>query len=232
MLNALVVGGRSRSDPQCALLPCSCRITACKPKDYCRECRLDSPCLSGSAHSHVPGPAGLPQLGESIVSSSPLHTSAPRLASCFSHLLSLIISPFFGVWGFDHHRLLCCLIVITRCWWSHPKKPSVCYRCCVYFTKGQAKVWNPQVFLSQKQRVRLIQCQLWNSDMKSVVCHRIHKRETWLFSSPFFNIMPKAIVCAGQKGKDNVSFQLSSVFCDEHVFLISEFKINLVIFEI
>ncbi len=135
--------------------------------------------------------------------------------------LSLVSLVFFGVplsGGFDHRRLLCCLLVITRCWWSHQKKTSVCYRCCVYFTKGQAKVWNPQVFLSQKQRVRLIQCQLWNSDMKSVVCHRFHKRETWLFSSPFFNIMPKAIVCTGQKGKKNVSLQLSSVFCDEHVF--------------
>ncbi len=214
-MNALVVGGRSRSDTQCALLPCSCRITACKPKDYCRGCRLDSPCLCGSAHSHVPGPAGLTQLGESIVSSSSPYFSSQTCQFFFSHSFSHYF-PF--LWCLRLWSPQDPLLVITRCWWSHQIKTSVCYRCCVYFTKGQAKVWNPQVFLSQKQRVRLIQCQLWNSDMKSVVCHRFHKRETWLFSSSFFNTMSKAIVCTGQKGKNNVSFQLSSVFCDERVF--------------
>ncbi len=140
--------GGSRSDPQCALLPSSSRITACKPKDYRRQCRLDSPCLCGSAHSHVPAPAGLTQPSESIVS-SPLHTSAPRLASCFSHLLFLIFSPFFGVWSFDQRRLLCCLLVITRCWWSSQKKPSVCYRCRLLYLRSRKGVKAPSVFITK-----------------------------------------------------------------------------------
>lgn len=28
---------------------------------------------------------------------------------------------------------------------------------------------------------------------------KIHKRETWLFAHPFFNVMPKAVICTEKK---------------------------------
>lgn len=172
----MTAGGGSRSDPQCALLPSSSRITACKPEDYRRQCRLDSPCLCGSAHSHVPAPGGLTQPGESIVS-SPLHTSAPGLGSCFSHLLSLTrshFSSFFSVWSFDHRRLLWCLLVITWCWWSRQKNTLVCATGAVSaLLKVKQRCESAKCFYKKKKlRVLLIPSQLWNSDMRSVICQK------------------------------------------------------------
>ncbi len=231
-MNALVVGGRSRSDPQCALLPCSRRIIACKPKDYCRECRLDSPCLCESAHSHVPGPAGLTQLGESIVSSSSPYFS--------SQTCQLFLSPSFS----HYFPFLWCLML-----WSpqDPLLPASNYQVLMKPSEKKLVCVTGAVstLLKAKQRCEIPKCFYhkskeygWfsaNSETQTwkVSCVIGFIKEKRGCSRPHSSTQcPRLLSVLDKKAKRMYPSSSRVYFVMNVFFFISEFKISLVIFEI